>query len=724
MIGQCLRRNLFTKVSVCGVAVCAMLENLPDKSFSHDAGKDRDICFADADARLPLLHTPPRAESINQAIMQRMKARPLILFCVSAALWCAQDNATAAEFSPQSPVIIDTGPNHRSWESTRLVTDEFGQSTLRPSTFVEVAPGLNYQDESGIWRASEDLIELTDDGGAAALRGQHKVRFSPNINTQGAITLTTVSNRVFRSHPVGLYYFSAETGQSALIARVKDSTAELHPPNQLVWPDCLEGEGVRADYRVTYTKAGLEADLILHQLPAPEAFGLNPAAARLEWFTEWLDLPVIRKRERVLKRETDPARRATMAEPDLVEEILDCGDLLFPTGRGFALDGGTESRPSDVAATISLGSSREADGLVVAKRLLEIDQRTVLVEALDWRDLEPKLAALAVKTGVRRARNDAVRGRRLPGTRVAQAMLPPKTVQIARAAYVPRGFVLDYVAVGSSGDFTFASGVTYLAGGFFNGTVTFQPGCIVKLSSGGGLSVYGSLVCNGNGSSYSILTSKNEDLYGEPIPGSTGNPTYTASAALEIYYPDTDMTASYLNIRWAQTGVLYSYGTATSHTLNSIRFEKCQVGVDVRASVVSISSSQFENSDTGLSVNDSTVSLSNVTKCNVTTEYVYSGTFTVNGSMSTSTDCQADTDEDGLPDSWEVSNFGNLNQTGTWDYDGDGLTNLQEYQLGTNPTSANVDSDDDGLADGYDPNRTSANGAPTIGGQTIYYCPQ
>ncbi len=34
--------------------------------------------------------------------------------------------------------------------------------------------------------------------------------------------------------------------------------------------------------------------------------------------------------------------------------------------------------------------------------------------------------------------------------------------------------------------------------------------------------------------------------------------------------------------------------------------------------------------------------------------------------------------------------FGNLSQSPNNDYDGDGLTNLQEYQAGTNPTIQNV----------------------------------
>jgi hypothetical protein len=48
-----------------------------------------------------------------------------------------------------------------------------------------------------------------------------------------------------------------------------------------------------------------------------------------------------------------------------------------------------------------------------------------------------------------------------------------------------------------------------------------------------------------------------------------------------------------------------------------------------------------------------------------------------------------DTDGDGLPDSWEMQYFGNLAQGPNDDPDGDGFTNLQEYQAGTNPTNAN-----------------------------------
>lgn len=57
-----------------------------------------------------------------------------------------------------------------------------------------------------------------------------------------------------------------------------------------------------------------------------------------------------------------------------------------------------------------------------------------------------------------------------------------------------------------------------------------------------------------------------------------------------------------------------------------------------------------------------------------------------------------DSDSDDLPDLWELAHFGNLDQDATDDYDNDGLTNSQEYQMGLNPILA--DTDDDGVNDG------------------------
>jgi hypothetical protein len=61
-----------------------------------------------------------------------------------------------------------------------------------------------------------------------------------------------------------------------------------------------------------------------------------------------------------------------------------------------------------------------------------------------------------------------------------------------------------------------------------------------------------------------------------------------------------------------------------------------------------------------------------------------------------------DSDNDGLPDPWELQYFGDLSQGPNDDPDGDGLTNLEEFELGTDPT--NPDTDGDGLSDGDEVN--------------------
>ena len=47
-----------------------------------------------------------------------------------------------------------------------------------------------------------------------------------------------------------------------------------------------------------------------------------------------------------------------------------------------------------------------------------------------------------------------------------------------------------------------------------------------------------------------------------------------------------------------------------------------------------------------------------------------------------------DSNANGIPDWWEMQYFGNLNQKASGDFDGDGVSNLDEYLEGTNPADA------------------------------------
>jgi hypothetical protein len=74
----------------------------------------------------------------------------------------------------------------------------------------------------------------------------------------------------------------------------------------------------------------------------------------------------------------------------------------------------------------------------------------------------------------------------------------------------------------------------------------------------------------------------------------------------------------------------------------------------------------------------------------------------------------SDGDSDGMDDAWETSYFGGTSQVAADDYDEDGLTNLEEFQLGTNPILA--DGNSNGINDkiditlGFDPNGSDTDG--------------
>lgn len=53
-----------------------------------------------------------------------------------------------------------------------------------------------------------------------------------------------------------------------------------------------------------------------------------------------------------------------------------------------------------------------------------------------------------------------------------------------------------------------------------------------------------------------------------------------------------------------------------------------------------------------------------------------------------------------MQDTFEFQFFGNLNRDGTGDFDGDGLTDLEEFLAGTQPND--TDTDDDGVNDNVD----------------------
>ncbi|WP_395746834.1 hypothetical protein [Prosthecobacter sp.] len=82
-----------------------------------------------------------------------------------------------------------------------------------------------------------------------------------------------------------------------------------------------------------------------------------------------------------------------------------------------------------------------------------------------------------------------------------------------------------------------------------------------------------------------------------------------------------------------------------------------------------------------------------------------------------------DTNHNGIPDAWEMQMFGNLDQGAGGDADGDGLSNLAEWQAGTDPNVADSDgdgiSDEQEVAEGTDPTNATSN-APALLGLRVF----
>lgn len=502
----------------------------------------------------------------------------------------------------QPPTVIRRGPNERVWQRPATGTNGFvatGQDSGR--TYIEVGAGLTYLDDSGQYQDSRDVIDLLPNGGAASLYAPTKTYFSPNLN-EGGISLVTASNHL-QLRPLGLFYYDAASGKMARISTVCDSIGELQPPNQVIYKSAMAP--LRADFRLTATRAATESDLIILQQPRPpEAYGLNPATTRLElWHAVTSDIEP-RTRINTLSRENDPALRQLMgAEADVVDEFIQFDQLVLPLGKAFSC-GSEPPRDTNAAAAIRLPRPNVGPGeTIVAKRLLEVDGTRVLVESVRWADVREQLQALPLTAGAPEApatpdsgEETTVTGRKAMLASLKATPAKPelaavkKPIRIAAAAYNPKGFTLDYVTVTSDGDRTFESGITYLINyGYFSGQLVFQPNCILKFPPSQSLLVYAPdtpVIFNGTAQSPSILTSHNDDQYGDVISGSTGIPSYGADVALWFYYVNYSASVQGLRVRWARTGVQYDCSGSGSLGIQDSAFEMCDTGI--RAASVSI----------------------------------------------------------------------------------------------------------------------------------------
>jgi len=502
-----------------------------------------------------------------------------------------------------------------------------GAVTSCTHQYVELGAGLNYLSDptAGQWAPSEDLIQLMPDGSAAALKGPTKLYLKPNLNSPGALKIVSADGAVFQTHPIGLFWYDPVSGKASLIARAQDCAGELDPPNQVVYRGAF---GEVGDLRVTYTKGAIESDLVLVQCPQLPP-GLDPATARLElWHAcQSTATPKITPHAVGAKRATD--------------DVLEIGDLWFPTGAAYWSDGSVV-RAADSPATVRVPRLTDGGTLApVCKTWLAGATEDVLVEALVWNVVAAKLASLPPTAPAYLPTPAQDRGSWLAELDTTPGPGSPSLAMISQGrSYRSVGLVWDYITVTGSGSYTFNTGQTYYvsSGACFSGNLTFNP-CVIKFNSGTYLLTYGSITCNGSSSTPTIFTSYQDDLFGQQVQTNSPCPSQAASDALWAYYINANVSLSGLRFRWAN--IALDLDSDPQHP-----------------NATSVSGCSFEFCGVGISASHSSVTLSTSTRCSVSTPTQAWTGASFTGSLTDM--CSGDSDGNGVSDLTEYQYFGRL----------------------------------------------------------------
>jgi hypothetical protein len=461
------------------------------------------------------------------------------------------------------------------WEKTLMATNAAtGAVTQRTVHYTELGNGLNFVGPGDALERSVSAIELAPDtGGAIAPRGALMAAFKADISATNAVSFSTSSGNVFRSHPIGLFYFDSASGKLATLGLVQRSAGVLHPPNIIVYSNMLSG--LDADLVVVWTKGGYEQSLVLNQAPPPpESLGLSSGTCRLQFWT-------------ALDQWPEPAeQRAVTLSSGLVDHIFVYPDCWFPVGAAFTA-GGLPLPPAGQPARIRLPRPADTNTLCVAKSLLSVAGQKVLVEEVRLQDIWPALTALPHTASSPRER----RGVELAAFGgVLQPQAPPESghlsIRVASAPYRSSGVALDYITYSGGGyGYTFSPGTYYIpdSASVGPGGAIFESGACLKFGLDASLILDDGPVTFPASGADVVFTSKDDDMFGDAIQGSTGNPSHDADPAIWMYYHTTSSVIQHAQFRWAQAAIEYdeNQGVSVNPSISATTLQNCAVGLEV-----------------------------------------------------------------------------------------------------------------------------------------------
>jgi hypothetical protein len=495
----------------------------------------------------------------------------------------------------------ERGPHTRAWFADDSATVNLpgvggkdriggGQRPSNAQPLVEMASGLNYWNGHE-WIPSNPTFKLTEDAFIAD-EVQHKVQLGANLNSIGAVKLRTPKGHTLESTPLGIRLYDAASGRSLVIAAITNCVGTLVESNVVVYRNAFEG--VDADIFYTLDRGSFEQDVVIAERLNPADYNFPTNTTRIQILTEFYDgqePDVIRQPLRV---EKDKNRRARMVEPDLMDEVLDFGDLVFDAGTAFSQNSHrTEGR--------SLGT--------VAKEFKKIGGRSFLIESIEYGSIRPRLASLPRHKGalLAKARTTNLKTRDARAEQFPQAISNGKAAspRLAKAGVPKReGVVIDYLAnigPGFSTPTVFRGDSTYFVTGpvYCYGTTTIEGGTVFKypIINGSGIQPYvsigGALVCKTASYRPAVFTAADDDSVGQSLSGSggwagyTGNPAgkYYANPALKFSYSH-NVSLSNVRFHYAQQAVQFVERENDGGSLGTVshaQFLNCIQGVVLSA---------------------------------------------------------------------------------------------------------------------------------------------
>ncbi len=282
--------------------------------------------------------------------------------------------------TPWHPATRTESQTH--WQAVTLRTNTAtGKVHAQTNSYTELGAGLNVRQADGQFAPADPSFQITATG-AEATGTTHQVVVPADLWLGEGIKVIQPGGQSVTFQPLGLDYFDPVDGRSVLLDAVTNAVGWLTASNEIIYSNCFTR--IKASIRLRNTASGVTHDVLLHERPPdPASLGLSPDS-RLEMLTEQVQGPAPAAQARFIRRETDPQRIASMVAPDFLDADLSFSGMKMARGKAFST-----SRRTNAFSSLPQP---------VGKSVEVIDQRRIMIEAIEHRQAAPGLRELPLAT--------------------------------------------------------------------------------------------------------------------------------------------------------------------------------------------------------------------------------------------------------------------------------------------------------------------------------------